>query len=71
MTFSEVEDLRVKEIFTKGLGNDHKKERGVGGAIEISPHTSTKLPQIKSFRELATLTQFSWRPLLHPIVWAA
>ena len=22
-----------------------RKERGVGGAIEISPHTSTQLPQ--------------------------
>ena len=48
-----------------------RKERGVGGAIEIFPHTSTQLPKSKSFRELATLTQFSRRPLLHPIVWAA
>ena len=30
MTFSEVEDLRVKEIFTKGLGNDQKEGEGSG-----------------------------------------
>ena len=47
MTFSAVEGCGKKEIFTKGVGNNQKKERGGGGAIEISCCLSIAPPQIK------------------------